>query len=68
MGHWLDDYIHKLDFGVILGALLEPRTVLTVLRGTMEPVASKDELLRKAMREDLSLPQLRNPQSMEIVS
>eukprot|EP00975_Prorocentrum_lima_P063793 12893677-Prorocentrum_lima.AAC.1 len=47
MGNWLEDYMHKLDFGIILGALLEPRTVLTVLRDTMEPTESKDELLRK---------------------
>eukprot|EP00975_Prorocentrum_lima_P065170 12901879-Prorocentrum_lima.AAC.1 len=52
MGNWLENDMHKLDFGIILGALLEPRTELTVLKDTMEPVASKDELLRKAMWEE----------------
>eukprot|EP00975_Prorocentrum_lima_P010315 2194175-Prorocentrum_lima.AAC.1 len=32
----LEDYIHKLDFRMILGAMLEPRTVLTVARDSME--------------------------------
>eukprot|EP00975_Prorocentrum_lima_P060300 12646024-Prorocentrum_lima.AAC.1 len=30
VGTRLEDYIHKLELGLILGALLEPRTVLTV--------------------------------------
>eukprot|EP00975_Prorocentrum_lima_P003862 844972-Prorocentrum_lima.AAC.1 len=28
LGTWLEDYIHTLDLGTILGAMLEPRTVL----------------------------------------
>eukprot|EP00975_Prorocentrum_lima_P070993 12935164-Prorocentrum_lima.AAC.1 len=36
LGNWLEDYIHKLDFGIIIGALLKPRTVRTVLKDTME--------------------------------
>eukprot|EP00975_Prorocentrum_lima_P067549 12915511-Prorocentrum_lima.AAC.1 len=28
LGTWLEDYMHELDFGLILGAMLEPRTVL----------------------------------------
>eukprot|EP00975_Prorocentrum_lima_P033501 7025967-Prorocentrum_lima.AAC.1 len=35
---WLDDYKHKLDYGMKLGALLEPRTILTVVRDTMEAI------------------------------
>eukprot|EP00975_Prorocentrum_lima_P001830 396566-Prorocentrum_lima.AAC.1 len=34
----------------------------------METVASEDDLLKKAMLEDLSQPSLRNPQEMEDVS
>eukprot|EP00975_Prorocentrum_lima_P023780 5005547-Prorocentrum_lima.AAC.1 len=44
VGTWLEDYRHKLDFGMILGARLDPRTVLTVVRDTMETVASRDDL------------------------
>eukprot|EP00975_Prorocentrum_lima_P036392 7656453-Prorocentrum_lima.AAC.1 len=36
LGIGLEDYIHKLDCGMILGAMLEPRTVLTVVKDTME--------------------------------
>eukprot|EP00975_Prorocentrum_lima_P035187 7394494-Prorocentrum_lima.AAC.1 len=34
----------------------------------MDMVASKDDFLKKAMMEELSLPSLRNPQKMEEVS
>eukprot|EP00975_Prorocentrum_lima_P051773 10843358-Prorocentrum_lima.AAC.1 len=44
LGAWLDDHIHKLDVGMILGTLLEPRAVLTVVKNTMETVASRDDL------------------------
>eukprot|EP00975_Prorocentrum_lima_P045273 9481010-Prorocentrum_lima.AAC.1 len=30
LGMWLEDYMNKLDHGMILGAMLEPRTVLIV--------------------------------------
>eukprot|EP00975_Prorocentrum_lima_P004063 883032-Prorocentrum_lima.AAC.1 len=65
LGMWLEDYIHKLDCGMILGAMLEPRTTVTLVKDTMETVASNDDLLKKAMMEYLSEPTLRTPQSME---
>eukprot|EP00975_Prorocentrum_lima_P062122 12883930-Prorocentrum_lima.AAC.1 len=49
-------------------AKLEPRTVLTVLKDSLEQVTSKDELLKKAMWDELSQPPWRNPQGMEIAS
>eukprot|EP00975_Prorocentrum_lima_P031194 6548899-Prorocentrum_lima.AAC.1 len=36
LANWLDDYIHKLDHGMKLGALQEPRTILIAVRDTME--------------------------------
>eukprot|EP00975_Prorocentrum_lima_P006270 1350862-Prorocentrum_lima.AAC.1 len=41
LGTWFVYYIHKLECGIILGAMLEPRTVLTVVKDTMETVASR---------------------------
>eukprot|EP00975_Prorocentrum_lima_P030137 6322079-Prorocentrum_lima.AAC.1 len=68
MANWWEDYIQRLDFGIIVDAKLEPRTVHTVLKDVVDPVASKDEFLRKAMLNELSQPRLRNPQGLEIVS
>eukprot|EP00975_Prorocentrum_lima_P006489 1394635-Prorocentrum_lima.AAC.1 len=48
---------------MILGAMLEAGTVLTVVT-----VASTYDLLKEAMMEHLSLPSLRDPQKMEGVS
>eukprot|EP00975_Prorocentrum_lima_P057491 12058398-Prorocentrum_lima.AAC.1 len=53
---------------MILGALLQPRTALTVVRDTMETVASRDDILKKVMMEDLAQPSLRNPLNMEDAS
>eukprot|EP00975_Prorocentrum_lima_P065366 12903057-Prorocentrum_lima.AAC.1 len=47
-----------------LGALLESRTILTVVRDTMEAVVSKDDLLKKTMIDELSEPALRSPQNL----
>eukprot|EP00975_Prorocentrum_lima_P043875 9202157-Prorocentrum_lima.AAC.1 len=53
-GTWLENYIHKLDHGMILGAMLEPRTILTMVKDTVETIASKDDRLKKLMMEELS--------------
>eukprot|EP00975_Prorocentrum_lima_P064799 12899702-Prorocentrum_lima.AAC.1 len=53
---------------MILGAMLEPRTILTMVKDTMETVASRYALLKIVMMEDLSEPSLRKPQTMENVS
>eukprot|EP00975_Prorocentrum_lima_P065845 12905858-Prorocentrum_lima.AAC.1 len=45
----LEDYIHKLDDGMKHGALLEPRSILTVVQDTMDTVVSKDDILKKTM-------------------
>eukprot|EP00975_Prorocentrum_lima_P017251 3648781-Prorocentrum_lima.AAC.1 len=42
-----------------LGALVEPRTILTVVKDTMKAVCSRDGLLEKAMVDELSEPVLR---------
>eukprot|EP00975_Prorocentrum_lima_P058023 12171801-Prorocentrum_lima.AAC.1 len=41
LGAWLEDCIRKLDLGMILGAMLESRKDLIVVKDTMERVASR---------------------------
>eukprot|EP00975_Prorocentrum_lima_P068246 12919614-Prorocentrum_lima.AAC.1 len=36
LGTWYEDYVDMLGFGMICGAILEPRIVLAVVKGTME--------------------------------
>eukprot|EP00975_Prorocentrum_lima_P062365 12885265-Prorocentrum_lima.AAC.1 len=47
-----------------LGALLEPRTVLTMVKDTMDTVVSRDDILGKTMIDELSEPALRIPQNI----
>eukprot|EP00975_Prorocentrum_lima_P035165 7389851-Prorocentrum_lima.AAC.1 len=47
-----------------LGALLEPRTIITVVKDTMEAVVSRDDLLNKTIIGEMSEPALRNPQNI----
>eukprot|EP00975_Prorocentrum_lima_P052575 11018565-Prorocentrum_lima.AAC.1 len=51
---WLEGYIHKLDHGMQLCALQEPRTILAVVKETMEAVVSRDGLLTKTMIDELA--------------
>eukprot|EP00975_Prorocentrum_lima_P061181 12825469-Prorocentrum_lima.AAC.1 len=46
-GTLLEDYIHTLELGMLFGALLKPRTVLAVVRGTMETVAPRDNIFEE---------------------
>eukprot|EP00975_Prorocentrum_lima_P042416 8912807-Prorocentrum_lima.AAC.1 len=45
LGTWLEDYLHKQDHGMILGVMLEPRTVITMVKDTMETIAYNDDIL-----------------------
>eukprot|EP00975_Prorocentrum_lima_P012745 2699103-Prorocentrum_lima.AAC.1 len=55
MGIWLEDYIHKLDVWNNTWCLTRTKN------GPHNPYG-------KAMWEELALPQVRNPQSTEIVA
>eukprot|EP00975_Prorocentrum_lima_P065311 12902740-Prorocentrum_lima.AAC.1 len=63
----MEAYVHKLEFGMRLGSLMEPRAILTVVRDTVETVASKEDLLNKILMDELSEPVLRNPRNREDV-
>eukprot|EP00975_Prorocentrum_lima_P063601 12892468-Prorocentrum_lima.AAC.1 len=51
-----------------LCAMLEPRTVLRVVKDTMKTVASDYDILKKTMIDELSEPALRIPQKIEYVA
>eukprot|EP00975_Prorocentrum_lima_P015501 3284465-Prorocentrum_lima.AAC.1 len=53
---------------MLLGAMLQPRTVLPVVKDTMETAASAYDLQKKTMIDELSEPALRNPQHIEDVA
>eukprot|EP00975_Prorocentrum_lima_P038473 8086102-Prorocentrum_lima.AAC.1 len=44
-----------------LGALLEPRTVLIVVKDAMEAVVSRDDVLKKTMIDEVSESASRHP-------
>eukprot|EP00975_Prorocentrum_lima_P010273 2186844-Prorocentrum_lima.AAC.1 len=44
----------------------EPRTILAMVKDTMETVASRDDILQKVMMEELSYPALRHPQNWKM--
>eukprot|EP00975_Prorocentrum_lima_P064622 12898650-Prorocentrum_lima.AAC.1 len=47
LANWLGEYIHNLELGTRIGALMEPRSLPTVVRDTMETVVSKDDFSRR---------------------
>eukprot|EP00975_Prorocentrum_lima_P029356 6164408-Prorocentrum_lima.AAC.1 len=54
LAHWLEDCSHKLELGMRLGSLMEPRAILIVVRDTMDTVVSSDDLLKETLLDELS--------------
>eukprot|EP00975_Prorocentrum_lima_P062497 12885929-Prorocentrum_lima.AAC.1 len=61
--HWWDLQIGWRSMR--LGSLMERRAILTVVKDAMYALVSKDELLKKALMDDLSEPILRTPMILE---
>eukprot|EP00975_Prorocentrum_lima_P000483 93080-Prorocentrum_lima.AAC.1 len=52
LANWLEEYAHKLEFGMRLGSPKEPRAILTVVKDTMDAIVSKDDLLKKGLMDE----------------